>query len=115
MKKIFAILVSLLFLGSTVGIASVAATCYHPDVTTVRVGETFTVKWPCTICDKGYLEEVGRSGELNEYYTYRALKPGKVNFCSDCAHECYCATLTILPKVPPMQQFMKILGLGKEK
>ncbi|HGJ65751.1 TPA: hypothetical protein ENS27_10210 [bacterium] len=115
MKKIFSILISFLFLVSVVGIASVASTCYLPDVTTVHVGETFTVKYPCNICDQGYLELVGKTGEFNEYYTYKALKPGKVSFCSNCENKNYCATVTILPKEYPIFSFMKMLGFGKKK
>lgn len=111
MKRILAILVSLLFLGSVVGIASVTATCYLPDVTTVRVGETFTVQYPCDICEEGYLEEIS---DIDGYVTYRALKPGKVTFCSSCTCEIYCATVTILPKSLPMDKFMKIFGFGQK-
>ncbi len=113
MKKIFAILVSLLFLGSVVGIASVTATCYLPDEITVRVGETFTVQYPCSICEEGYLEEIS---DIDGYVTYRALNPGKVTFCYDCKSESStCSTITILPRSLPMDKFMKIFGFGKEK
>ena len=111
MKKLFAVLVGLIFLGSVVGIAAVTAKCNLPDVTTVKVGGTFTVGWPCEICDEGYLQVVSN---IDGYVTYRALKPGKVTFCNDCEGQTYCATVTITPKSSPMKEFMKILGLGQK-
>jgi len=64
MKKIFAILISLLFVGTTFGIASVTANgspdCCDPDnfnisKTSVRVGETFVLKvqYGCFFCLEG--------------------------------------------------------------
>ncbi len=112
MKKIFAMLISLLFLGSVIGMASVGATCYVPDDITVRVGDTFTVKYPCSICEEGYLEEIS---DIDGYVTYKTLKPGKVKFCAYCGDPVYCGTITILSRSLPMDFFMKIFGFGKKK
>lgn len=116
MKKLFALLISIIFLLSS--IASVmATTCNKPSITRVEVGDTFTIQSPIILCEsgEGYLELISN---VNGEYTFRALKPGKVNFCCGlgcCVTKGNATTVTIVPKEYPMQQFMKILRLGKEK
>jgi len=112
MKKIFAILMSLLFVVSVFGVASVAAPCNLPDDITVRVGDTFTLESPCPICDGNYLEDTYLGDGVHQY---KAIKSGKVKFCTNCGYPEYCATITILPKYLPMDFFMKIFGFGKKK
>lgn len=140
MKKIFSILVSLLFLGSVVGITSLSADgltfeCYF-DKSIVHRGEyvTYTMK----LCNPGgddahvtflsvgslpFLELVSFNLEFNTGYE---IKPGecleaKAVFIAtdfgeinECSSPCECISLKVLPKSLPMQQFMKILGLGKK-
>jgi hypothetical protein len=139
MKKIIAILVSLLFLGSVVGITSLSADgltveCYL-DKNIVHRGEyvTYTMK----LCNPGggsdyvtflsigsppFLELVSYDVELNTTYeikpgecleakaVYRATDFGEINECGPCG----CFSLKVLPKPLPMQQFMKILGFGQQ-
>jgi len=141
MKKIFAILISLLFLGSIVGITSLSANgltveCYF-DKSIVHRGEyvTYTIE----LCNHGvgsqyvmfmdggssesFLEFVSTNIELNTEYVIKpgecleakavfiATDFGEINECGDCG----CISLKVLPKSLPMQQFMKMLGLGKKK
>jgi hypothetical protein len=139
MKKIIVILISLVFLGSIVGISSLSADvlpveCYF-DKSIVHRGEyvTYTVK----ICNPDvvnryveftsvgsvpFLELVSFNVELNTEYVIKpgecleakavfiATDFGEFNGCGDCG----CVSLKVIPKSLPMQQFMKILGLGKK-
>ena len=136
MKKIFALLVSLLFLGSVVGIASVTANgVCHCDGTDfifipseVTKGELFTIKVRST-CSylisvegggnwRDYIVQVGPTGSEGDMWVYqvKALEYGTLKFChtdGTCSNSC--ETLKITPsRTLPMQQFMKILGLGKK-
>lgn len=98
MKKIIAILISLLFIGSTFGIASVVAPCDYPSVNTIRVGDIFFVYSPCPICDGADLLHDDNPSGLGGHHYYTAIKPGKVRFCYGCGPEpIYCKTVTILP------------------
>lgn len=115
MKKLFALSISIIFILSS--IASVMATiCNKPSVTRVEVGDTFTIQSPIILCESGgYLELLSN---VNGEYTYRALKPGKVNFCCGlgrCVTKGNATTVTIFPKEYPVASFMKLLRLGKEK
>ena len=140
MKKIISILISLLFLGSIVGISSLSAEgltyeeCYF-DKSIVHRGEyvTYTMK----LCNHGvdseyikfvsigslpFLEVVSFNLELNTDYEIKpgecleakavfiAKDFGKFDGCAPCG----CVSLKVLPKPLPMQQFMKILGLGQK-
>jgi len=114
MKKIFAIIVFLLFIGTVFGVASVLGCCSTPTAssTTVTVGDTFTIYGSYDyICpDSTYIQliETGCGYEI-----YRAIKPGTITFsCSENCTTNYVA-INILPKEYPMFSFMKILGLGK--
>jgi hypothetical protein len=115
MKKLFVLLISIIFLLSS--FASVmATTCNKPSVTRVEVGDTFTIHSPIILCEsgEGYLELVSN---VNGEYTYKALKPGKVNFCCGlgcCVTKGNATAVTIVPKEYPFASFMKILGLGKK-
>ena len=113
MKKIFAILISLLFVASVFGVASTMATiCELPSFTTVQVGDTFTLKntfEPCGDWEK-YMDAQDLGGGV---YQFKALRPGKVTFnCGSCGGTT--ATVTIAPREYPMFSFMKLLGLGKK-
>lgn len=136
MKKLYAIIVSLLFLGSIFGIAPLAAvnpdpplpscTCgqtnYHIDKTLVTVGETFTFSKNnlCTYNESatpGSLDQTiqfvsGSSQSGWSTATFRAISPGIVTFTNVKCGEV--VTVKILPKPTPMQQFMKILGFGQK-
>ncbi len=138
MKKIFAILISLLFVASVFGVASTMATepCKYEIIgpTSVQVGDTFQVKIMldggcCSsfyggvkdsievICTKpgceGYESIPG--GYL---YTYKALKVGtyeKLHAVGCSPSETVYYGVTVTPKEHPMHHFMKLLGFGKKK
>ena len=133
MKKIFAILVSLLFVVSTFGVASIMANgcqCNGTDFvfpSEVAPGEIFTLKVRSTC---SYNISVEGGGNWNDYivqvggvvtegdmwvYQVKALKFGTVKFCHTggaCSNSC--ESLKITSREMPMQQFMKILGLGQK-
>jgi len=140
-KKIFAILISLLFLGSIVGISSLSANgliqeeCYT-DKSIVHRGEyvTYTLKLCNHDVDSLYVVflEGGSSSSFLEFvstniefntdieikpgecfeakFVFIATDFGEINECGPCG----CISLKVLPKSLPMQQFMKLLGLGKK-
>ncbi len=129
MKKIFAILTSLLFVVSVFGVASVVAIVYQCDgaeiviPSSVQVGDYFIYKSNCTtthsVVGGGVFDDYVLPGEIlpmeGDYFVvrHRTLKPGTLQFCPcDCAAAC--RTITILPKEYPMASFMKILGLGQQ-
>lgn len=143
MKRIFAVLVGLLLLGSVFGIASVTAfSICHCDGTDVimpnRVspGQNFIVKQRITCGGNFFTEDlvvaVGEYVTIVEpwphpegdymVFTYKALKSGTIYFCSPgCFTGCTtpsiscfkCEPLTIRNEYP-MPQFMKILGIGQK-
>jgi len=118
MKKIFAVLVSLLFVVSVFGFASVMATpptCELPSFTSVQVGDTFTLINPYEPCDGYYNGCVDVKYLGDGVYQFKALKPGKVTFTCTGSCNTGTATVIILPKEYPMASFMKILGFGKKK
>ncbi|HOI76204.1 MAG TPA: hypothetical protein PLI06_01140 [Methanofastidiosum sp.] len=168
MKKIFAILISLLFIASVFGVAQTMADVecdceenyYKFSKTTVHVGETFTASiwglcifvpdkgilivedfeawdnWDGTfplslgaveLIDLNYVDEEGNvlsednppEGPCDFWIqgTYKAISPGTLNMKRYTGEDEYTvtATVTVIPKSYPMQQFMKILGIGKEK
>lgn len=137
MKKLYAIIISLLFLVSTYGIGSLSAVCtdcpppptctcgqtnYYIDKTLVNVGETFTFSNNnlCTYnqsATPGPLDQTIQfvSGSTQSGWTtvtFRAISPGTVTFTNSKCGEL--VTVKILPKSTPMQQFMNILGFGKK-
>lgn len=128
MKKIFSVLVGLLLFGSVFGIVSVMAPpdkiqCY------AKAGDTLTliISYESTECqtfeiiNKGTSEMMLISGPIcydeTTYkmteYTYIIRNAGTLNIYIDGDYtgiEC-----DIFPKPHPMEKFMEILGLGKEK
>lgn len=131
MKKIYATLVSLLFVVSVSGIASAMANesceCQITGPASAHIGDTFQVviKENGSCCITYLLEspfaklidvETIPDGYI---LTYEALKIGteKIANCgtlsSDCKDVVY--YVAILPKVPPMDQIMKILEKNKNK
>lgn len=132
MKKLFAILVSLLFVASVFGVAQAMAGggCECPpgtiSQTSVQVGDTFTVtrKAGCTyditstpgtpVQTIVQVSSVTANGF--ETVTIKALRTGTVTFTN---HDSVCSTdisrITITPKEYPFASFMKILGFGKKK
>jgi len=131
MKKIYAILVGLLFLGSVFGIASITAgggcECGHENFilsqTTVQVGDTFTVNkyHHCTYNEQPYpgtlaemLQFVSVKTEGNwDIVTFRALRPGTITYTNSGCNDVHIVTIT--SKEYPMFSFMKLLGFGKKK
>ena len=144
MKKIFAILISLLFVASVFGVASImAGECPNPTASpeTVKVGDLITVTSLCPfdndpiiIADgnkpKGDAVLVSRpntteaSGlEPVEFtWVYRATAPGTIKF--DFVRDSTFTVIepkhfvsnpvTITSNSLPMLNFMKILGFGNE-
>ena len=124
MKKIFAILMGLLFFGSV--FSSAVLGCCMDSITAtpnkVKVGELITVE--CNgFCNPVPLmiEGTGNASfvslvlvDNHNTYTYRATKPGIIRFFnSDCPVKSNDVTIT--SNSYPMQMFMKMLGLGKYK
>jgi len=138
MKKIFAILLSLLFVASVFSVASVAAkpngSCKYEIIgpTSVQVGDTFQVKVMRNSCCtsgpievKGALELLCVTSECEKYeeipggilFTYKALKVGTYEklFSIGCSpSETVYYGVTVTPREYPMLSFMKLLGLGKK-
>jgi hypothetical protein len=134
MKKIFAILVSLLFLGSFFGIASIMAGdsnchCDGTDIvipSQVNVGQEFIIKMTtdCVVITTvagdetaffDYIVQVSEpwsEGDMSAA-KFKALKSGTLVFCPRDECQNNCKTLVITPKGYPMLKFMKILGLGQ--
>ena len=123
MKKIFAILVGLLFLVSTFAIASVMAppppvpaTYISPNKMYYSIGENVVVtsdgKYNALETPNGVLSYVGSVWDDPKLtMTWKAEKSGTVEF--------YNENTSVLIKVgiarpTPMQQFMKILGFGEK-
>jgi len=137
MKKIFAILISLLFVASVFGVASAMAkdTCKYEIIgpTSVQVGDTFQVKliqngccWGSPVGVKGALEVICTQPECEGYdiipggylFTFKALKVGtyeKLFYVGCFEDERIYYGVTVTPREYPMQKFMKLLGLGKKK
>jgi len=124
MKKIFAILIGLLFLVSTFAIASVMAppppglqaTYISPNKMYYSIGENVVVtsdgRYDALETPNGVLSLVVIEWDDPKLtMTWKAEKPGTVKF--------YNENTSVLIKVgiarpTPMQQFMKILGFGKK-
>jgi len=122
MKKIFAILIGLLFLISTFAIASVMApppfpaTYISPNKMYYSIGENVVVTsngwYDALETPNGVLSHVGAVWDDPKLtMTWKAEKPGTVKFYND--------NTSVIIKVAiarptPMQQFMKLLGFGKK-
>ncbi|KYC51994.1 MAG: hypothetical protein AMQ22_01056 [Candidatus Methanofastidiosum methylothiophilum] len=142
MKKIFAVLVTLLFVASVFGVAQTMAApdcsgcnCnevyYTVSQTSVQVGDTFTasVKLGC-LGGLDFDTSPGKFSEMIQYdpsknlvintetgwatATFKALRPGTLAISNDCCPN-DSITITMTPKSHPMFSFMKILGFGKKK
>lgn len=144
MRKLYAILVTLLFVTSVFGVASITAqmscvgcTCenyYLLSRTSVHVGETFTlsIKQECYPVPQAleFKTEPGKFNETIQYdpttdlkiengwviATFKALRPGTLTITSHCS-QCMndSVVVTINPKSTPMKKFMEMLGFGKKK
>lgn len=124
MKKIFAILAGLLFLISTFAVASVMApppigipaTYISPNKMYYSIGENVVVtsdgEYDALETPNGLLSYVGSVWDDPKLtMTWKAEKSGTVEF--------YNENTSVIIKIgiarpTPMQQFMKILGLGKK-
>ncbi|HOC77657.1 MAG TPA: hypothetical protein PLO36_06125 [Methanofastidiosum sp.] len=138
MKKIFAILISLLFVASVFGVATTMAKepCKYEFIgpESVQVGDTFQVKlmisggccWSYYGGVKDSIESICTQPECEGYdiipggylFTYKALKVGTYEKllavgCFEDERVYYGVTVT--PREYPMLSFMKLLGLGKFK
>ena len=134
MKKIFAILISLLFVASVFGVASIMAldpvpscTCPHSTISqaSVQVGDTFTVtrKVGCTYNitstpgtpAETIVQVSSGTSDGFETVTIKALRSGTVTFTNhDTACSTDVSTIRITAKEYPFASFMKILGFGKK-
>ncbi|HOC77483.1 MAG TPA: hypothetical protein PLO36_04875 [Methanofastidiosum sp.] len=142
MKKVFAVLISMIFILSTLGVAAAngGCNCDRPNVIapkTVTVGQEFVLlyKVECgsrIFTDSGspnvseYIQNISVYGESGYMaFKFKALKPGTIYFCDDqCSacdpsiyeFRCYtnCLTINIVKKSLPMDWIMKKFGLGKE-
>ncbi|NPV49799.1 MAG: hypothetical protein HPY60_01185 [Candidatus Methanofastidiosum sp.] len=137
MKKIFAIIISLLFVVSVFGVASAMAgdPCKYEIIgpESVQVGDTFQVKlmqngccWGNNGGVKGALEQFCTQPGCEGYdiipggylFTYKALKVGtyeKLFYVGCFEDERVYYGVTVTPREYPMFSFMKILGFGKNK
>jgi len=123
MKKIFAILISLLFVASVFGVGSIlGGECIPTNVSssTVRVGETFTFKAGTgttpTLKGTGMVALVSGPIEVEGYTwitTYRAISPGNVEISVGGT---YCdKDVQIISRDLPFKFFAKLFGFGKKK
>jgi len=141
MKKIASILISLLFVASTLGVSSVMAngvSCEENlilEKTTVQVGDTFTFFLKDCVCiltsspeyefktlDDGRWDfgvaiveaNIPTDGGLNNIF--QAVSPGTITLRCFCSSTCQKEfTIAVVPKEYPMDQFMKILEKNKNK
>jgi len=128
MKKIFAILISLLFVASVFGVASILGEACRPtDVSssTVRVGETFTFSFKSegtpditdiNLTGTGAVVLVSGPTKIGEDHqwvtTYRAISPGDVKLVVDN----YCEShVQIISRDLPFKFFAKLFKFGKKK
>ncbi|NMC58085.1 MAG: hypothetical protein GYA51_01620 [Candidatus Methanofastidiosa archaeon] len=131
MRKIFAILVSLLFVVSVFGVASLMAGCPYEmaaskdsiavgQLVTVYSNHSFTDRDPYT--DGAAVDKISGPTATSEViggvtystkWVYKAYTSGTVKFsmCSDFGKQ---VTVTVNTKPHPMFSFMKILGLGQK-
>ena len=121
MKKIFVILMGLLFLGSVFSYAVLG--CCMTSITAspnkVKVGELITIQCQGG-CDPGTLliEGTGNASFVSyngatNVFVYRANKTGVILFYNSRCTEVKSNNVNIVPNSYPMFSFMKILGLGK--
>ena len=143
MRKLYAILVTLLFVTSVFGVASMMADggcpCdeqyYKISQTSVQVGDTFTlaINNDCLFdadIEDNFIWEAspGKFREMIWYdpkdiisengwttATFKALRPGTLTVTYDHGGCKDSVTITITSKEYPMNFFMKIIGFGKKK
>ena len=122
MKKIFAILISLLFVASVFGVASImgsACTPTYVSSSTVRVGDQFTFSAGTSttpiVTGTGTVALVSGPTKHTDdkyYTTYRAISPGDVSIDVDCS---YCLShVKIISKDLPFKFFAKLFGFDKK-
>lgn len=120
MKKIFAILISLLFIVSVFGVASTMAfppsTYIIPNKLYYNIGENVIVTsdgvYIPVVTPSGVLSLVSDSWDGQKLVmTWKAEKAGTVKFYNDNTSV---LIKVAIDKPTPMQQFMKILGFGKK-
>ena len=118
-KKIFAVLIALLFVASTFAVASALvnnATYIHPNKINYAIGEKVFVKsdsgYDALETPNGVLEYNGSSWDGPVLtIVWKAKNAGTVKFYSPNAS----ALIKVaIDKPTPMQQFMNILGFGKK-
>lgn len=123
MKKVFAVLISLLFVASVFGVASILGGACDPTYvssSTVRVGETFTFEATIdtipTVTGKGAVILVSGPTKVDAYTwitTYRAISPGNVeinaggNYCE--------SSVQIISRDLPLKFFAKLFKFGQKK
>ncbi|HPU91938.1 MAG TPA: hypothetical protein PLA04_07075 [Methanofastidiosum sp.] len=128
MKKIFAILISLLFVASVFGVASILGEACRPtDVSssTVRVGETFTFSFKSegtpditdiNLTGTGAVVLVSGPTKVDEYtwiITYRAISPGDVKINAGSPN---CESrVQIISRDLPFKFFAKLFKFGQKK
>ena len=123
MKKIFAILISLLFVASVFGVASIMGTVCTPtsvSSSTVRVGDQFTFSAGSsttpTVTGTGAVVLVSgpTEGAGCQYYTtYRAITAGDITIDVEGS---YCPShVKILSKDLPFKFFAKLFGFGNKE
>lgn len=133
MKRIFSVLIGLLLLGSVFGIASVMSPtgkveCYAKagDTVTLSIGVIDTECHTFEITNNGtsqmtlisgpvcYDEVIGGTAYKVTEYTYYIRNAGTldIDVVGDGFFNIEC---NILPRSYPMQKFMDMFGLGKEK
>ena len=128
MKKIIAVLISLLFVGSIFGIASVTATCdpsvIYADKPIVYVGDTFTtylklgcfafVTWDPGVLGDPWSEILPPVGGYTPA-VFRPVAPGTVKFQVSGCDTCTFEVRVLERKSLPMHQILKIVKGNKDK
>ena len=127
MKKIFAVLISLLFVASVFGVASILGAIIPCSSTalsssTVRVGDTFTFTVgsegtpDVKVTGTGAVVLVSGPTKIGEDHqwvtTYRAISPGDVKLVVNN----YCEShVQIISRDLPFKFFAKLFKFGKKK
>ena len=126
MKKILAILVSLLFVASVFGVAQTMATvlpcdCQIIGPASVHVGDVFTVEviksGSCLFTinmEPSYVQFISKDPTANgDILTYKALQVGTAKEIISCNGNSY--DVTVLSKALPFKFFAKLFGFGMKE